>query len=105
MIGGIPLVFTIEVPSKERKDRFNIQDLLAEARVYHHSCEGGQVNLDRGKFPKRSRWKLTCSQCNIKRSLFIFDKERIDICKTAIDGEERKLASDIRVRRRDTIEG
>jgi hypothetical protein len=40
-----------------------------------------------------------------KRSLFIFDKERIDICRTALDGEERKLASDIRVRRGDTIEG
>jgi hypothetical protein len=102
MIGGTPLVFTIDVPGKERKDRFNIQELLEEARVYHHSCEGGRTNLRRGKFPHRSRWHLKCSRCNIKRALFIFDKELIDICKTAIDGEERKLTNDIRVRRRDT---
>lgn len=102
MIGGTLPVFIIEVPSKERKDRFNIQELLEEARVSHHSCEGGRANIHRERFPKRSRWHLKCSRCHINRSFFIFDKERIDVCKTAIDGEERKITSDIRVRRRDT---
>ena len=105
MIGGIPLVFSIEVPRRKRKDRFDSQDLLEEARIYHHGCEGGRANLYRGKFPKRSRWKLMCPQCSVEKPLFIFDKERIDICKTALDGKERKLASDIRVRRGDTIGG
>ena len=96
---GLP-VFTIEVPRKERKDRFNIQELLEEARVYHHSCEGGRVHLRREKFPKTSRWHLNCSRCHIKRSLFIFDKERIDICKTAIDGKEREVSTLVKVRQK-----
>jgi hypothetical protein len=92
------------VPKKGSNDDFSFTTLIGESTIYHKDCgSGGKMNIKySGRESGGHYYEAVCSRCALSGTIIFKGSHRAMICKTAIDGEERKLTSDIRVRRRDT---
>jgi hypothetical protein len=83
-------MITFMLPRKEGTDEFTISELLEESEIYHSRC--GHAKVEIRKIPViLHRWILHCSRCDYQYAFELDVKGRADICKTAIDGEERKI--------------
>ena len=89
-------MITFMLPRKENTDEFTISELFEESEIYHSRCGGGKIEISKLPVILHS-WTLTCSRCDYQYNFELDDKGRAEICKTAIDGEGRK----IKVHRRD----
>lgn len=88
--------FILMVPRKEETDEFNVQEIMDKATAYHIDCGNAKANLRKGQ----DSWRMKCSRCDSETSFRYHTTNREYICKTAIDGEERALESNVSVRRR-----
>jgi len=78
------------ITRKEKTDEFTVSELLEESEIYHSRC--GDAKLEISKLPTLLHsWTLHCSRCDFQYDFELDDAARANICKTAIDGEERKI--------------
>jgi hypothetical protein len=83
-------MITYMLPRKEKTDEFTVSELLEESEIYHSRCGGGKIVIS--KLPViQNSWTLHCSRCDYQYDFELDDRGRADICKAAIDGEERKI--------------
>ncbi len=83
-------MITYMLPRKERTDEFTISGLLEESEIYNSRCGGGKIVIS--KLPGiQHGWTLHCSRCDYQYDFELDARGRADICKAAIDGEERKI--------------
>ena len=93
------------LPKKGENDDFSIDELLSESIIYHDDCNGGKIILEFDyQYDGGDRcYNVSCKRCSYSSSLLLNDSERSEICKTAIDGEERKSGSKFTARQEDAI--
>jgi len=89
-------MITFMLPRKEKTDEFTVSELLEEAEIYHSRCGDAKVEIRKTPVILHG-WTLHCSRCDFQYDFELDDTARADICKAALDGEERK----IKVQRRD----
>ena len=83
-------MITFMLPRKERTDEFTISELLEESDIHHSRC--GHAKVEIKKIPViQHGWTLHCSRCEYRYDFELDARGRADICKTSIDGEERKI--------------
>ena len=83
-------MITFMVPRKQEVDEFTVSELLEEAEIYHSKCGNAKVEIRKIPVIQHS-WSLHCLRCDYTNDFELDDRGRADICKTAIDGEERKI--------------
>ncbi len=83
-------MITFMLPRRDKTDEFTISELLEEAEIYHSRC--GNTKVEIRKTPViQHNWTLHCLRCEYQDDFELDARGRADICKTAIDGEERKI--------------
>jgi hypothetical protein len=83
-------MFTFILPRKEEADEFTVSELLKESEINHDRCGGGKVEISEPSLYPHN-WTLHCSRCDYQYEIELDAKGRADVCKAAIDGEERKI--------------
>ena len=91
-------MITFMLPTKKETEEFTVAELLEEAEIFHSRCGNAKVEISQIPGIQNS-WTLHCARCNYQYDFELDDRGRADICKTAIDGEGRK----IKVHRKDYI--
>ncbi len=89
-MGAGKQMITFMLPRKEKTDEFTVSELFEESEIYHSRCGGGQIEIHKLPVILHS-WSLNCSRCDYQYNFELNDNGRAEICKTAIDGEERKI--------------
>jgi len=83
-------MITFMLPRKQKADEFTVSELLEESEIYHSKC--GHAKVEIRKIPViQHSWTLHCLRCDYTYDFELDDIGRAEICKTAIDGEERKI--------------
>ena len=89
-MGAGKQMITFMLPRKEKADEFTVSELLEESEIYHSRCGHAKVEIRKIPVTQHS-WTLHCLRCDYKYDFELDDRGRAEICKTAIDGEERKI--------------
>lgn len=84
------MAFTIEVEKKGKDEEFGFEDLYKEAEVFHEECYGGETDWEIVRHSLKD-WRFTCQRCRVEVGMF---QERLEVIKTAIDGQKRILYED-----------
>lgn len=91
-------MLTFVLPRKVKTEDFLFSELLEKTTIRHEDCGGGKVTIS---YSHEDMWTVNCMRCLYKMRIELTDKGRVDICKTAIDGEERKIGDQCFTRRKD----
>ena len=80
-------MFTIEVKKKAEDEEFSFKDI----EMFHQECMGGKIEITKSDLSSdMGGHNLTCKRCGTQKEIEIGD-ETINIIKTVIDGQERKI--------------